>query len=149
VDVLFHPRGRNFGSGRNWGADRWEALLLMLKANGLRTGCLGLRSATVPVRGDFLDFRDRPLAETLDVIASARAVLGPSSGPLHLASLCGTPHLVWTDRGRHARGRTNRDKYEWWWNPLKTPAWVLDEHGFDPEPAAVAESLGRLLASRP
>jgi ADP-heptose:LPS heptosyltransferase len=99
VDVLFHPRGRVFGADRNWSADRWHRLIALLRGRGLRLGCLGLRAATLPLEGDFLDLRDKPLSETLDIIASARAVLGPSSGPMHLASLCGPPHVVWTAGG--------------------------------------------------
>ncbi len=147
VDLLFHPRGRGFGAERNWSAERWQVLLGLLRSQGYKLGCLGVSSATLPLAGDFLDLRDRPLSETLDSIASARAVIGPSSGPMHLASLCGTPHLVWTDRGRHARGRTNREKYEAWWNPLSTRTVVLDVHGFDPPPEAVAEAVESLLAS--
>lgn len=149
VDILFHPRGRTFGAYRNWGPDKWEALLSRLAAAGYRLGCLGMRSATAGIEGDFADYRDKPLAETLDIIASARLVLGPSSGPMHLASLCRAPHLVWTDRGRHARGHTNRRKYEWWWNPFKTEALVLDEHGFDPPVDAVFAEVDRFFARGP
>lgn len=145
TDILFHPRGRTFGAYRNWDTDKWQDLISRLSAAGYRLGCLGVRSATAPVEGSFADYRDKPLAETLDVIASARLVLGPSSGPMHLASLCRTPHLVWTDRGRHARGHTNRYKYESWWNPLKTRALVLDEHGFDPPVDAVLAEVDRFL----
>jgi ADP-heptose:LPS heptosyltransferase len=150
VDILFHPRGRSFGADRNWSPERWEALIALLRAEGYRLGCLGLRTATLQVpgnEGDFLDLRDRPLSETLDIIASAKAVIGPSSGPMHLASLCGTPHVVWTDNRSYARGRSNRDKYESWWNPLKTPVKVLDAYGFDPPPEIVFENVKRLLDS--
>jgi len=145
VDVLFHPRGRIFGADRNWSPERWQALLALFRQEGYRVGCLGLRDATLKVEGDFLDLRDRPLSETLDIIASAKVVVGPSSGPMHLASLCGTPHVVWTDDRSYARGRSNRDKYESWWNPLKTPVRVLDADGFDPPPEIVFESVKKLL----
>lgn len=146
TDILFHARGRGFGAYRNWDQEKWQELVERLAARGFRLGCLGVRSATVDVAGAFADHRDKPLSETLDVIASARLVLGPSSGPMHLASLCRTPHLVWTDRGRHARGHTNRYKYETWWNPFRTEALVLDEHGFDPPVASVLEGVERFFA---
>lgn len=158
VDVLFHPRGRTFGTDRNWSPERWRALLAILRARGLRVGCIGVRAATLDLAGlagfedvgtAIPDWRDRPLSETLDVIASAGVVVGPSSGPMHLASLCGTPHVVWTDRARYARGRTNRDKYEGWWNPHGTPVTVLDEDGFDPDPVKVAEAVVAQLALAP
>lgn len=148
VDILFHPRGRSFGAYRNWDDAKWRDLIGRLAAAGHRLGCLGMRAATAEVAGPFADHRDKPLAETLDIIASARLVIGPSSGPMHLASLCRTPHLVWTDRGRHARGHTNRRKYESWWNPLGTPAMVIDEHGFDPPVETIALEVEKFL-SRP
>lgn len=145
VDVLFHPRGRGFGADRNWNSERWQTLLNLLRSKGYALGCIGLRAATLSLKGDFLDLRDQPLSKTLDVVASAQVVLGPSSGPMHLASLCGTPHVVWTDRRSYARGRTNRDKYETWWNPLGTRVEVIDSYGFDPPPEAVFERTGILL----
>jgi hypothetical protein len=69
---------------------------------------------------------------------------GHSSGPLHLASLCGTPHLVWTNRKTYGMGKTSREKYESWWNPLRTPVTVLDS-GFDPTVDEVAGLIARQL----
>jgi hypothetical protein len=145
VDVLFHPRGRSFGTDRNWSPENWSALLEKLHASGYRAGCIGLRDATLSVPGEFLDLRDKPLSATLDIIASSRLVVGPSSGPMHLASLCNTPHVVWTDTVKYARGRTNRDKYEAWWNPLGTSVCVLDEYGFSPPPDIVFKQIIGLL----
>jgi hypothetical protein len=145
TDILIHPRGRGHGADRNWSRENWERLLSILSPLGLRIGCIGLRSATQDLSGNFTEFRDRPLAETFDLMASTKLVVGPSSGPMHLASLCGTPHLVWTDRARYARGLTNRIKYERTWNPLGTTAVVLDEWGFQPAPNLVAEQVARIL----
>jgi len=77
------------------------------------------------------DFRDIPLDQTMNLMSSTRLVLGPSSGPMHLASLCGAAHLVWTDRRTFSMGITSREKYETWWNPLNSKAIVLDADGFD------------------
>jgi len=145
TDILIHPRGRGHGSDRNWSRDNWEKLLSILSPLGLRVGCIGLRSATQELSGNFADFRDLPLADTFDLMASTGLVVGPSSGPMHLASLCGTPHLVWTDRARYARGLVNRVKYERTWNPLGTPVVVLDEWGFQPSPDLVAREVVRIL----
>jgi hypothetical protein len=59
---------------------------------------------------------------------------------MHLASLCRTPHVVWTDAKKWARGRTNRQKYETWWNPFGTPVHVIDEEGFDPAPETILDA---------
>ncbi len=147
-DILFHPRGRSFGVDRNWSLEKWLDLLGRMRDAGLKVGCLGVRAATLEITGDFTDWRDRPLAETLDIIASSRLVIGPSSGPMHLASLCGTPHVVWTDGGKYARGHTNRYKYESWWNPHGTPVQVLDDEAFDPSVEKVWGAVQRSLKTK-
>lgn len=139
VDVLLHARGRSHDTVRNWSEDKWNQLADRLREKGLRLACIGLSSSALAVP-DTEDFRDLPLQETFDLMASSRLMLGPSSGPLHLASLCGLPHLVWTDRRSYGMGKTSRDKYETWWNPLNTPVHVMDEHDFDPPVEAVFAS---------
>lgn len=133
TDLLFHPRGRNFGSNRNWSASKWEKLLQELSKQNLKVGCIGLKNATLNIAGNFTDYRDIPLIDTLDLISSTKLVIGPSSGPMHLASLCKIPHIVWTDQKKYARGYTNRYKYESWWNPFQTDAMVIDHMGFNPD----------------
>lgn len=144
IDVLIHARGRGEVADRNWSAAKWEELIAVLRASGLGVGAIGLRSATLDLPGP-VDFRDRPLDETMNLMAAARLVVGPSSGPMHLASLCGAPHLVWTDRRTYGMGKTSREKYETWWNPLGTPVRVLDGEGFDPPVARVADAAAAML----
>ena len=142
TDILFHPRGRDCKAYRNWSGKKWEELLaglsLSLGKKG-RIGCIGIKNATLDVSGDFCDYRNIPLHQTLDLMASTRLVIGPSSGPMHLASLCKTPHLVWTDNQKYARGHTNRYKYETWWNPFNTKVLVIDNMDFDPDIKAILE----------
>lgn len=143
ADALIHARGRGEVPGRNWSLEKWADLTGALRARGFRVGAIGLSSATLDVPG-VNDLRDRPLDETMNVMAAARIVLGPSSGPMHLASLCGAPHVVWTDRRTYGMGKTSREKYERWWNPLGTPVRVLDEEGFDPSVASVLECVNAM-----
>jgi len=78
----------------------------------------------------------------MDNMAATRLVVGPSSGPMHLASLCGTPHLVWTDQIRYSAIQVNnRKRYETLWNPFCTPCWVLDTQGWAPLPSFVLEEI--------
>jgi hypothetical protein len=144
-DIVIHPRKRAHGADRNWGAQQWERLLAKLADEGYRVTCIGLRRATEALEGEYRDLRDASLGETMDILASARLALGPSSGPMHLASLCRTPHLVWTDRVGYARGLRNRDRYQRVWNPHGTPATVIDEYGFEPPVERVVDETGRLL----
>ncbi len=144
ADVLFHARGKEIASSRNWSQGAWVDMCGRLTAAGLKVGCVGLSAATLDVPG-VADFRDRPLAETMDLMASAKVVIGPSSGPMHLASLCGVPHVVWTDRGIYRMGKTSRQKYESWWNPLNTPVKVLDDEGFAATPETVMNAVSEIL----
>jgi ADP-heptose:LPS heptosyltransferase len=146
TDIIFHPRGRRYGLDRNWKREKWNVLIERLNRHGLQIGCIGLKDETLDVVGNFFDFRDSPLKKVMDLIASTQLVIGPSSGPMHLSSLCGSPHLVWTDKERFARGKTNRFKYEKWWNPFDTPAFVLDEYGFDPPVDPVEKNIIDLLS---
>ena len=148
VDVLVHARGREAVPGRNWSAAKWMELLSVLDGAGLRVGAVGLAADTLDLPG-IADFRDRPLGAVMDLMAAAQLVVGPSSGPMHLASLCGAPHLVWTDRRTYGMGKTSREKYERWWNPLGTPVRVLDEAGFDPDVGAVAAAARAMLRGGP
>jgi hypothetical protein len=144
TDILFHPRGRTFGSDRNWSSEKWERLLegiSNISGQKIQLGCIGLTNATLDISGDFLDYRDVPLEQTLNLMASTRLVIGPSSGPMHLASLCKTPHLVWTDQEKYARGYKNRYKYESWWNPFHTKAVVVDNMGFDPDVEIILQTI--------
>lgn len=143
-EVLIHARGRSDTPGRNWPVGNWQRLITALAAAGFRAGSIGLSRDTLPVRG-VADYRDRPLAETLDRIAAAKLVVGPSSGPMHLASLCATPHLVWTDRRTYSLRRTSRMLYETDWNPLRTRVRVLDAYGFQPPLPGVLEQALAML----
>ncbi len=143
-DVLIHARGRRDVPERNWSAGNWRQLVDSLQAAGYRVGSIGLSRDTLDIVNT-KDYRDCPLAETLNRIAAAKLVVGPSSGPMHLASLCGTPHLVWTDRRRYNMRKTSRTLYETCWNPLSTPVSVLDAYGFNPPLPHVFSQTMRML----
>lgn len=68
-----------------------------------------------------IDFRDVPLSELCGALGQAKLVIGPSSGTLHLASLCGAPHVTW-----YGRPVVSMDRYLSYWNPFKTPSSFLD-----------------------
>jgi ADP-heptose:LPS heptosyltransferase len=67
------------------------------------------------------DLRGVGLSRLADVMASSSLVMGGSSGPIHFASLCGTPHLTW---GGY-RLRTFF-RYAWDWNPFQVPCHIFE-----------------------
>lgn len=145
MDVLLHARGNAYSADRNWSKDKWCTLVEKLQQARLRVGTIGLRGATLDLQG-VVDCRDCPLESTMDLIASAKVVVGPSSGPMHLSALCGTPHLVWTDRRTYSMRRTSRQLYESDWNPHGTAVLVLDECAFDPSVDEAWSGIQQLLA---
>lgn len=112
-DILVHARSTcKLGSGfRNWPEYRWMELVGGLM-DDFRVASIGRSSSAIHVEGSD-DMRDLDAEELCDLIAGSTLVAGPSSGPMHLASLCGTPHLVWSDK-------INRRRYLEHWNPFNT-----------------------------
>lgn len=105
-----------------------------LLARGLSVACIGgTDNYHVPGAEDL---RGKPLADQCAAIAGALAVVGPSSGPLHLASLCKTPHVVWYNRPDQI---TSYARYRDHWNPFLTPHTYLKQQV--PTPAEIVEAV--------
>ncbi len=106
IDVLLVPRSRASAYERNQSEDWWTALAERLRDCDLA-----------------VDVYTPPLENAIAQLRAARLAAGGSTGGLHLASLCGCPHVVWGP-GRAERWTsiqmTNRQRYETIWNPLGT-----------------------------
>jgi len=104
-----------------------------LMIRGLTVACIG-GPDNYYIPGT-IDLRGKPLADQCRAIAASKVVVGPSSGPLHLAALCKTPHVVWYNRpnqvSSHARYRDH-------WNPFGTPHTYMRQQL--PTSAQVAEA---------
>lgn len=128
-DLTIHARNRPFKfalEGHNYPIEKWYELLAMLRDRGYkRIAAIGTHAQALAPEG-VEDLRGVDLQRVMDVMASSRLVIGPSSGPMHLASLCGVPHAVWA-RGRRqsAVNTRNRERYESYWNPHRTPTKVI------------------------
>tara|TARA_R110002020_G_scaffold339183_3_gene554355 strand:+ start:8216 stop:9037 length:822 start_codon:yes stop_codon:yes gene_type:complete len=120
-DYVFHARNRELRKEDNWSIENWKNLKNSLNA---KIACIGSKTQSVHVEGTD-DLRGISFEETVGVIKGSKAVFGPSSGPMHLSSLCGAPHVVWSKK-------QNRNRYEEFWNPLQTPILFLDEHSWHP-----------------
>lgn len=129
-DLLIHARAKP-GGGRyhNWPTEKWEPLVRALLSDGLRIGAIGHPDEALCFDGTE-DLRGLPLGRLADVVSAAKLLIGPSSGPMHFASLCGTPHIVWTHQHRQGAVRcTNAQRYAQVWNPFGT--WCRVLHPFD------------------
>jgi hypothetical protein len=151
-DLVIHARADSrgvIGENRNWPVERWQELIQRLRDNSMVRTVIGVGSleAAVHVPGA-RDMRGVDARLLIDIMASTRLCIGPSSGPMHLASLCGARHLVWSDQrvwNLGSKKGTNRERYENIWNPLGTPATVFDSQGWQPEVDAIQSLVERLL----
>lgn len=120
ADILcaFRPSkyiGKRQILGKEYPIDKCQEIVDSLIAQGLSIACFGERDNYCP--NGVKDLRGQLLEEQCSAIAAAKCVVGPSSGPIHLASLCGCPHVTWTASIHH----TLSHRYEKLWNPFGTP----------------------------
>jgi len=131
---------------RNWPEDNWSQLLTLIDPS-IDVIAIGHPRQSICPEGA-QDHRGVPLSDTIGILSHAAGILGPSSGPMHLASLCGTPHVVWTNRAVWpSSGGTSRRRYEHDWNPLHTKAVVVAAFDWQPPVQAVASAVQELLSS--
>lgn len=132
-DYVFHIRNRPLRMEDNWAIEKWSKLLKLLTINNETVACIGTKKSSGHIPGAE-DLRDIPMDELIGVLSNTECCFGPSSGPMHLASLCNTPHVVWSIMYNYERYTNN-------WNPHKTPNLFLGEHDWHPEPEYVYEKF--------
>ena len=146
LDLLIHARAvkRYKGDKRNHGPE-WYSKLLSALPRGLRAASIGTKAHYVPGTEDL---RGIPLEALCNHMAGAKLVIGPSSGPMHLASHCGCPHIVWTtDKFQKSIGGTNKDRYKKLWNPFNTKVKVIDKYGWKPPVDVISEKVRKMLCA--
>ena len=153
--VVIHARNRPHCPERNWSQRNWNKLARQMFREGVaeRVICIGLREHALTVEGA-KDMRDAPLNTQMDVLASAKFIIGPSSGPMHLATLCrgkrklGCPQLVWCGGAATERDRTYR-RYVSEWNPFGTLAHAHRYGSWQPTVEIVLGWLTAFLSKLP
>ncbi len=123
-DVVVHARHMVKGTHggdlrRSTPQDVWDDIGFTLHQAGLSVACIGLKSCSLEIPHS-ADMRDIPLSTVMDILRSSKVIVGPTSGPIHLAALCCCPQVVWTDTthvGNYDR-KSNVQKLEQWWNPF-------------------------------
>jgi len=126
-DVILHARstekcGTFF---RNWKRDKWDELVALLKRRGLSVASIGSPNDAMYIGGT-QNLIGYGLKEISDVMANSGMIIGPSSGPMHFASLCGLSQVVWSES-------KNRSKYLNYWNPFKAIVSFYDAESWDPK----------------
>lgn len=144
-DITFHARAtKKYNQGnRNWPISKFEKIVKAFP--GLNIASIGTKEYSHRIPGT-KDYRDFNIGSLCSIISSSKVVVGPSSGPMHLASLCWTPHVVWTyDKKERAIKGTNKERYEKIWNPFNTRVEVIDKYGWDPPVEAVISKINKIL----
>jgi ADP-heptose:LPS heptosyltransferase len=117
-NVIFHLRNVKHTNSRNYSEKKWEKIIKWCMDNNLKIATIGLSSQTLSLDAG-TNLKDISLKTLSDVLYSSQCIVGPSSGPMHFATLCKCPQIVWTDNSRVLRGKhTNRQRYENLWNPF-------------------------------
>jgi hypothetical protein len=109
-DIIIHPRNKIVGGARNWCVDNWQKLIDLLQKN-YSIAEIGTNEAFK--LNDVDDYRNISIRDTVSLMNRSKLVVGGASGPLHLASLCGTPHFLWSEEYSRIRFATH-------WNPHNT-----------------------------
>lgn len=139
-DVLIHAR-KKAPFSRNWPDLSWDIFADHL--DGLKVAYIGSKDgARRRMHGE--DLRGIPLESLCNAMAASKVLVGPSSGPHHLAALCGLPSLVWTDKRKWNVGgvrTTNWNRYHKHWNPLNTKVAVIDTEDWQPSVEQVERAL--------
>ena len=151
-DVIVHARDIPVLAGntekhlRNWHKDRWDDLCRNL--NGLRLAAVGIPELSYCPE-NVTDLRGIETEDLCSVLASSRLCIGPSSGLMHLATLCRTPQLIWTSKEFTIGFGGTAYRYVRSWNPFATPVRVLTEMGVDPTVKYVQAELNAFLSELP
>jgi hypothetical protein len=145
-DLLIHARNKyshnSYYNVYNWPVERWDDVLGDMSKD-LRIGAVGTTSdALLPKHAE--DFRGVDLRRLMDAMSASRLIAGPSSGPMHLAALCGLPRLVWASPKWSSSTKMNDQvRYAQRWNPFGTPCIVTENT--DPDASTMIRDLGAAL----
>jgi ADP-heptose:LPS heptosyltransferase len=129
--LIFHPRNKAIGDFRSWHPNNWQELVDALCSN-YSIAVIGNAAAFCP--NNTSDFRGISLEDLCNLIVQTKLVVGPSSGPMHFAALCGKKHLVWS-------AAHNRARYERVWNPFNTDVIFVDEFEWTPPVSAIEKII--------
>lgn len=122
-DYIIHARSTNkVNTGfRNWSIDKWVELCNNLEG---KIASIGTEAGAYHIEGTN-DLRGMSLERLCTILHKSGVIIGPSSGPMHLASLCGLPQVVWSGDWY------NKKRYEKDWNPHNTKVNYLKTNTWD------------------
>jgi ADP-heptose:LPS heptosyltransferase len=141
-DIIIHARNRRaIRKNDNYSEKNYASLIKMIRKEGLSLAVIGTAKNSSGLQGSidssYEDLRGMDLHDVTNLMYTAKCIVGTSSGPMHLATLCGCPQVVMTYNG-------NTKRYKEHWNPFKTPVEIVPG-GWHPKPEAVFKSMMNIL----
>jgi ADP-heptose:LPS heptosyltransferase len=116
------------GVSKNSSLELLDELACGLRDRGYETVIVGVTAQEVPRFAEGLNLMNKTsLSALVAILSMADVVIGSSSGTLHLASACGTPHITW---GGVNWGELTRKRYLETWNPNGTWCRFLETPGY-------------------
>lgn len=126
--ILIHARDTNkWGSkNRNWSHENWDKLIetIQIYAPDTTIISIGTTKAAYHTKNT-IDKRDISLTDLITLMSESKLIIGTSSGPMHLSSMCELPHLV-------ISSPHNIIRYEKDWNPFSIPVYMATEYNWNP-----------------
>ena len=153
-DIIVHARNTDkFGTAhRNWPEAKWTQFATEMKViRGYSIASMGTPKSSLRIRHTD-DIRGANVKQLSNLLYNSGVAVGPSSGPLHLASLNKCPHVGW------GGPRKNVGRYKDWWNPLETPCEFIepnpggkhnDPRSWDADIVDVVEATLKMMRKRP
>ena len=130
-------RTRRFGKGKNWSIKNFDKLGRKIKSLGFTPVYVGSGSKHKFSCGINL-LGETTISDVIPILCGASFAVGGSTGTMHLASLCGTPHVVWGNKRLINRYRKD-------WNPHRTKVCFLPDSGWHPSVGYVVSELSKFL----
>lgn len=92
--IIVQRRGSRWTPNKEWPHDLWADLIGRLSQRGTVLE-IGMKSSDPPIAlENYVDVRGRSLEEFVAQIAAADILVGPASGPSHIAAAAGTPAVI-------------------------------------------------------
>lgn len=135
-DYIIHARGINKG-GKNYPREKWEELVKILGSDSIAS--VGT-DEDLHIKGTE-SVRGIPLEDLVILLAKAKAVIGQSSGVMHLAACCKAPMVVWGPSGQQFGGESLAERYYNTWNPFGNPVRFIENDQWQPNPMEIADHV--------
>lgn len=123
-DIVLHGRNRNHRKACNFETGIKIQINKFIENNKkLKVCSIGSFEESILFENTE-DLRGINLEDLSDILYNSKVIVGPSSGPIHFASLCGCYQIVWSDN------YNNRERYIKDWNPFKTGVSFIWKHPY-------------------